>query len=98
MARPSSRSQLIARRPSRLEPRPEGAENEVGNGSLVIVEHTRLDGVEIEISARELQHFPDRTEYRANGVEPIVVRGGKTDEPGGKARMIAKVVGAVMPL
>lgn len=76
----------------------EGAENEVGNGSLVIVEHTRLDGVEIEISARELQHFPDRTEYRANGVEPIVVRGGETDEPGGKARMIAKVVGAVMTL
>lgn len=74
----------------------------VESGSVVIVEHLRLGGSEIEVSARELQYFPDRMELRAlsrsGAVDPIVVRGGSTGEPDGTVRILGLVVAATMVL
>lgn len=70
------------------------------SGAIVIVRHTRLGGSEIEISARELQFFPDRTElisHPAKGqIDPVVIRDGATSEPDGKAEIVAIVVAATM--
>ena len=75
---------------------------EINNGAIAIVEHLRLEGSEIEISAREVQHFPNRTEYRSlsasEEISPIVVRDGKTAEPDGKARVVALVISATLLL
>lgn len=77
---------------------PTGGVNELTNGSVVIVEHSRMSGREVEISAREIQHYPDRTEYVARshskGLEPIVVRDGSTEEPDGRVTVRGLVIAA----
>lgn len=80
----------------------EAAPEALQSGALVVVEHSRRNGREIEMSARELQYFPDRTEFRALSkseiVPPIVLRNGKTDEPGGKLKIVAVVLSATLML
>lgn len=82
--------------------RAEAAPVALRSGAVVIVEHSRQSGREVEISARELQYFPDRTEFRAKpkseSVAPIVERDGKTGERGGKVRVIAVVIAATLLL
>lgn len=70
------------------------------SGAVVIARHTRLSGSEIEISARELQFFPDRTELIAHpsrgDIQPIIIRDGQTEEKGGRAEILAIVVAATL--
>lgn len=72
----------------------------IKSGAVVVVEHLRLGGTEIEVSARELQYYPDRTEFRSlssfSEVEPIVLRNGSTDKPDGKAVIRGLVIAATM--
>lgn len=74
----------------------------VESGTIVIVEHTGRGGEEIEISAREVQHFPNRTELRivtpTDGAETLILRDGRLDLPGSEARIVAHVVLAARPL
>lgn len=76
--------------------------DDLASGSVVIVERERKDRDEIEISARELQHFPGRTELRpldhGPGHESIALRGGKPATPGEQIRVAAFVVSAVIPV
>lgn len=71
----------------------------VESGTIVIVEHSRRGGAEVEISARELQHFPNRTELRVvtptDGAETLILRDGKIDRPDSEARIVARVVQAL---
>lgn len=80
----------------------DAAADQIESGSIVVVEHLRLGGSEVEASARELQYFPDRTEFRAlprdGSIDPIVVRNGSTGEPDGKVRICGLVVAATMVL
>lgn len=80
----------------------EAAMDELESGSVVIVEHVRGNGREAEISARELQYFPDRIELRAQSrsenIKPLVLKNGKIVGEGGKVRITALVIGAILRL
>lgn len=77
---------------------PEAVKGNITNGAIVVVEHTRMKGAEIEISAREIQHYPDRTEFLAHSstecIDPIILRDGHTDEPNGAISIIGLVIAA----
>lgn len=76
--------------------------NTITSGALVIVERRRVELGDVELSAREIQHFPNRTELRVPseslGREPIVLREGKPSTPGEQVRIVAQVVSAVIPV
>ena len=76
--------------------------DELPNGSIVIVERRRLESGEVEISAREVQHFPSRTELRPPAgdsvASTIVLRNGKAHIAGEEVRVVAAVISAVIPL
>lgn len=80
----------------------EAATKDLESGSVVIVEHVRSNGREAEISARELQYFPDRIELRAQSrsenIRPLILRDGKIVGEGGKIRITALVIGAILRL
>lgn len=77
-------------------------ESELQNGSLVIVERSKSSGREVEVSAREVQHFPDRTELRARSrtenIPTISLENGKSIEAGYRVTIAATVLGAVLLL
>lgn len=78
----------------------EFASDALRNGAIVIVEHVRGNGREVEVSARELQYFPDRTELRAHSrsehIPPIILKGGKPVGVSGRVKITAVVLSAVL--
>lgn len=76
---------------------PDAIEGNIRSGSVVVVEHVRRGG-EVELSAREIQHYPDRTEFLARShserIPPIILRDRKTNEAGGRLHIKAVVIGA----
>lgn len=80
----------------------DAAKDKLESGAIVIVEHYRGSGREVETSARELQYFPDRTELRAQSktenIKPIILRDGKPLERDGKVKIVALVIEAILKL
>lgn len=74
---------------------------DIPNGSIVVVERIRRGGREVELSAREIQHYPNRTEFIARStsenIAPIIANNGKTTE-GDKIQIRAVVICASLPL
>lgn len=80
----------------------EAAPDLLRSGAIVIVEHVRGNGREVETSARELQYFPDRTELRAHSrtenIKPIILKDRKPVGETGKVKIIAIVLSATLIL
>src|SRR5690606_25708714 len=78
---------------------PDAIEGNIRSGSVVVVEHVRRGG-EVELSAREIQHYSDRTEFLAcsysERIPPIIPRDRKTNEAGGRLHIKAVVIGAIL--
>jgi hypothetical protein len=80
------------------------------DGEIIVVEHTARDGRGVEISAREVQHSPNRVELRAPSkseeIAPIVLKPEKSSgksastktASGGSVRVIAVAIFVAMML
>lgn len=68
------------------------------SGSVVIVESYRMDGEEIELSARELQYYPDRTELlpltNIKTDTKIILKNNKNSNEEQNIKIVAEAISA----